>query len=71
MSVPIYRKTLEGCISGAPASASRRWPGVLVTHVRPRWRAMDAGVGDRRGRGSDVELCWILRPGTSTRTIPW
>ena len=61
MSVPIYRRTLEGCISRAPASASRRWSGVLVTHARPRWRATAAGVGDRRGRGSDVEPCWILR----------
>ena len=71
MSVPIYRRTLEGYISGAPASASRRWSGVLVTHVRPRWRATASGVGDRRGRGLDMEPCWILRSGTSTRRIPW
>ena len=70
MLVPMYRRALEGCISRAPASACWRWSRVSVLHVLPRWRATSAGVGESRGCGSDVDPCWILRSGTSTRRIP-
>ena len=54
-------------MSAAPVNACSHWPAVFVTHARPTWRATAAGVGDRKGLGSDVDPCSIMRSGTSTR----
>ena len=70
MSVPIKRRTREGWISGAPVNASSRCSGLSVTHAQRTCQATAAGVVERRGWGSEVDLCWILRSGTSTRKIP-
>ena len=71
MSVPIWRRTREGWISGAPANASSHCSGLSVTHVRPMCRATAAGVGEHRGRRSEVDTCRILRSATSTRDIAY